>query len=105
MKKYSAIVKDYSRTIIIRDQDYPNKAEFIHDLRANGYKVNPKKVKPADVFDYIMDHTNCNPWDWDLKKVPEEAEEDFLDWDPAEVREALANSDKSRFDKMLGLYP
>lgn len=40
--------------------------------------------------------------------VPEETEadevqEDFLDWDPAEVREALANSDKSRFDKMLGL--
>lgn len=72
MKKYSAMVKDGQRVVIIRDQDYPNKAEFIHDLRANGYRVNPKKVKPADVFDYICDHTDMNPWDWDLKKVPGE---------------------------------
>lgn len=102
-KLYSAMVKDGKRVVIIRDQDYPNKAAFIRDLRVNGYKVNPKKVKPSDVFDYICDHTDMNPWDWDLKKVPEEVEEGFLDWDPAEVREALANSDKSRFDKMLGL--
>mgnify|MGYP004670640061 CR=1 FL=1 len=72
MKKYSAMVKDGQRVVIIRDQDYPNKAAFIHDLRANGYRVNPKKVKPADVFNYICDHTDMNPWDWDLKKVPEE---------------------------------
>lgn len=72
MKKYSAIVKDGKRVVIIRDQDYPNKAAFIRDLRANGYRVNPKKVKPSDVFDYICDHTDMNPWDWDLKKVPEE---------------------------------
>lgn len=72
MKKYSAMVKDGQRVVIIRDQDYPNKAEFIHDLRANGYKVNPKKVKPADVFNYICEHTDMNPWDWDLKKVPGE---------------------------------
>lgn len=71
-KLYSAMVKDGKRVVIIRNQDYPNKAEFIHDLRANGYKVNPKKVKPSDVFDYICDHTDMNPWDWDLKKVPEE---------------------------------
>ena len=25
-----------------------------------------------DVFDYIMGHTNCNPWDWDIKAVPSE---------------------------------
>lgn len=66
MKKYSAVVKDYSRTVFIRDQEYPTKADFIHDLRANGYKVNPRKVKPARVFDYIIDHTNCHPWDWNL---------------------------------------
>lgn len=72
MKKYSAMVKDGKRVVIIRDQDYPNKAAFIHDLRANGYQVNPKKVKPSDVFDYICDHTDMNPWDWDLKKIPAE---------------------------------
>lgn len=66
MKKYSAIVKDGTRTVIIKDQEYNTKAAFIHDLRCNGYKVNPDKVKPAKVFDYIMTHTNCNPWDWKL---------------------------------------
>lgn len=70
MKSYSAFVKDGNRSVIIRNQDYRTKAEFIHDLRCNGYKVNPKKVKPSDVFDYIMEHTNCNPWDWDLRQVP-----------------------------------
>lgn len=71
-KLYSAMVKDGKRVVIIRDQDYPNKAAFIRDLRANGYRVDPKKVKPSDVFNYICDHTDMNPWDWDLKKVPEE---------------------------------
>ena len=71
-KLYSAMVKDGMRVVIIRDQDYPNKAAFIRDLRANGYRVNPKKVKPSDVFDYICDHTDMNPWDWDLKEVPAE---------------------------------
>ena len=70
MKKYSAIVKDEGRTVFIKNQEYANKAAFIYDLRKNGYKVNPRKVKPADVFEYILNHTNCAPWDWDIKAVP-----------------------------------
>lgn len=70
MKMYSAIVKDGNRVVVIRNQAYRTKAQFINDLRCNGYKVNPKKVKLADVFDYIMEHTNCNPWDWNLTEVP-----------------------------------
>lgn len=72
MKKYSAVVKDGNRTVFIKDQEYNTKAEFISDLRHNGYRVNPRKVKSADVFDYIVNHTNCNPWDWDIKAVPAE---------------------------------
>lgn len=72
MKKYSAIVKDGSRLVIIENQEYRTKAEFIHDLRCNGYRVNSKKVKPSDVFDYIMQHTNCEPKDWNLTEVPQE---------------------------------
>lgn len=66
MKKYSAMVKDGSRLVIIRDQEYNTKVDFINDLRHNGYKVNPRKVKPSNVFEYIINHTNCNPWDWDI---------------------------------------
>lgn len=55
-----------------KNQEYQRKADFIHNLRANGYKVNPKKVKQADVFEYILNHTNCAPWDWDLKEIPQE---------------------------------
>lgn len=70
MKLYSALVKDGKRIVFIKNQEYGTKAEFIRDLRCNGYKVNPKKVKRADVFEYILAHTNMNPWDWDLTNVP-----------------------------------
>lgn len=63
---YSASVKDKQtgRIVFIRNQDYPNKTLFIQDLRANGYSVNPNKVKPADVFEYILQYTNASPHDW-----------------------------------------
>lgn len=70
MKKYSALVKDGSRVVIIKNQEYNTKADFIHDLRRNGYKVNQRKVKSSELFDYIINHTNCYPWDWDIKAIP-----------------------------------
>lgn len=72
MMKYSALVKDGKRLQIIANQEYRTKKDFIQDLRSNGYKVNPNKVKESNLFDYIMKHTNCNPWDWKLKKIPAE---------------------------------
>lgn len=69
---YSAIVKGGSRIVLIKNQEYNCKSAFINDLRHNGYKVNPKKVKRSDVFDYILNHTDCNPWDWDIIKIPVE---------------------------------
>lgn len=66
MKQYSAAVKDGNRIVFITNQEYKTKQDFIHDLRHNGYKVDPKKVKPSRVFQYIVNHTNCNPWDWNL---------------------------------------
>ena len=70
MKMYSALVKDGKRLVEIKNRDYNSKAEFIHDLRGNGYKVNPKKVKESHVYDYIVSNTNMYPWDWDLKSIP-----------------------------------
>lgn len=70
MKLYSAVVKDGDKIVFIKNQEYNTKAEFINDLRHNGYKVNPKKVKTSEVFEYIVNHTNMYPWDWDLTKVP-----------------------------------
>lgn len=71
MKKYSAVVKDGNRVVFIKNEEYNTKSEFIHDLRRNGYSVNPKKVKTSDVFEYIMAHTDCHTWDWDIENVPE----------------------------------
>ena len=74
MTMYKAIVTDKmnGRRVVIEDE-YNTKAEFIHDLRRNGYAVNPVKVKAKEVFEYIMEHTNCNPWDWkEINAVPEE---------------------------------
>ena len=70
MKKYSAMVRDNGRVVFIENQEYNTKADFIHDLRRNGYSVNPKKVKESTIFDYIVNSTNMNPWDWDLTAVP-----------------------------------
>lgn len=69
---YSAVVKEGSRLVFIRNQEYPTKADFVRDLRRNGYTVDPRKVKPSDVFDYIINHTDCNPWDWNMKAVPQD---------------------------------
>lgn len=73
MRLYSAVVKDVyegNKLTIIENHESYNKAHFIHDLRRNGYAVNPMKVKRADVFDYIMENTDCRPCDWRIRKVP-----------------------------------
>lgn len=79
MKLYSAVVKDGSRTVFITNQEYQTKADFIHDLRSNGYKVNPLKVKTSRTFDYIINHTDCNPWDW---KLTDKEVDDITDYHP-----------------------
>jgi hypothetical protein len=64
---YSAVVRDKydnNKVKFIKNQEYSRKSDFIRDLRGNGYAVNPLKVKKSEVFDYIMEHTNCNLWDW-----------------------------------------
>ena len=69
--KYKAIVKDkQTKKLTIIESDYNCKNDFIHDLRSNGYMVNNKKVKEAKLFDYIINNTNCNKWDWDIKEIP-----------------------------------
>lgn len=70
MKTYSALVKDGNRLVEIKNEEYQSKSAFIHDLRANGYKVNPKKVKESALYDYIIKETNMYPWDWDIKAIP-----------------------------------
>lgn len=73
MKTYSAIVKDKytKKTVIIKNQEHNTKAEFIQTLRKNSYSVNPQKAKESEVFDYIINNTNCYPWDWEINKVPQ----------------------------------
>lgn len=62
---FKAVVRDKkTRKISFLEENYPTKKEFINDIRANGYSVNPNKVKPSKVFNYIMEKTDCNSWDW-----------------------------------------
>ena len=68
--KYSALVKDGNRLVEIKNEEYATKADFIYDLRKNGYKVNPKKVKESALYDYIIENTNLYPCDWDLRAIP-----------------------------------
>ena len=70
MKLYSAFVKDGKRLVAIKNQEYNTKADFIHDLRSNGYSVNPKKIKESKLFEYIINNTDCNSLDWELRAIP-----------------------------------
>lgn len=74
MKVYKAIVTDkMNGKKVIIESEHNTKSEFIHDLRKNGYAVNPIKVKTKEVFEYIMSETNCYEWDWkEIKAVPVE---------------------------------
>lgn len=69
MTKYSAVVKEREtgKIVLLENYEYETKKSFIEDIRGNGYTVNPNKVKISEVFDYIMNNTNCEPCIW--KKV------------------------------------
>lgn len=71
MIHYKAIVidnKDNKPKII---EGYANtKLEFIRNLRKNNYKVNFRKVKKYEVFEWITQNTNCNDLDWYINKIP-----------------------------------
>lgn len=54
---YKAIVTDkISGRRVVIEGEFNTKAEFINDLRKNGYAVNPIKVKTKEVFEYIIAH-------------------------------------------------
>ena len=76
MTMFSALVKDKETKQITRiDSEYPTKAKFIYDLKANGYAVNPNKVKILEIFDYILENTNCTPEEWKyINKIPADNE-------------------------------
>jgi hypothetical protein len=65
MTKFKAFVKNKdTKEYVTIESEYKSKESFIKDLRANGYMVNPLKVKKSEVFDYIINNTNCYEWDW-----------------------------------------
>ena len=65
MTNFKASVKNReTKECTVVESAYANKTDFIKDLRANGYMVNPDKVKKSEVFDYIIDNTNCQSFDW-----------------------------------------
>lgn len=49
--KYSCIVKDEGKTVCIRNEEFPNMAEFIYSLRIAGYEVLLETVKESRLFE------------------------------------------------------
>ena len=65
MKVFKGIATDKeTKQKVIIESEYKTKKDFIKDVRHNGYSINPKKVKEAKVFDYILDNTNATEEDW-----------------------------------------
>lgn len=64
-KEFKALVKDKkTKQVTTITSSYNSKKEFINDLKSNGYIVDPKKVKLSKDFDYIINKTNAEEWDW-----------------------------------------
>lgn len=74
---FKAYVKNrYSKNSTFIESDYKTKAKFIEDLRNNGYMINPDKVKPSDLYNWILDNTDCSPLDWKyINKIPQSNDE------------------------------
>lgn len=53
-------------------QQYATKKEFMDDLKRNGYTYNPNRIKPTDVFYFIVKETNCYLEDWKKYKKIED---------------------------------
>lgn len=86
MKRYKALVKYEGKATII-EEEYRTKKEFIEDLKRNGYKVNPLKVKEVELFDYIVNNTDCSEDAWKIKKIGQTSDDVF----------------EARLNKFLGL--
>ena len=72
--QYKAIVRDReTKKLRVLSLTACSLKHALHEIRANGFSVNNYKCKPAEVFDYIMEHTNASPWDWEkIKSVPKD---------------------------------
>lgn len=57
--------------------EYSSKKAFIEDLRRNGYALNDKKVKKADVYDAIVKYTDCDDDAWTICNTVEDAMDIF----------------------------
>ena len=61
---YTAICTNLDGNRCKMEMEYPTKKSFVHDLRANGYKVDNNKVYTKAKFDWVTKNTDGNPWDW-----------------------------------------
>ena len=52
------------------EREYNTKQEFIADVRRNGYKVNAKRTKETNLYNWIIENTNCNERDWEIRSIP-----------------------------------
>ena len=74
--KFKAVVtnKETKERKII-EADCKSKKQFLEDLRNNGYSVSDRKVKKAEVWNWIINETNCQEEDWYFNTIPESDEE------------------------------
>jgi len=60
----------------IIESEYRTKAQFISDLRANGYAVNPLKIKEVNLYNWILENTDCEEHVWKyINTIPKDYEE------------------------------
>lgn len=48
------------------ESEYPSKADFINDLKHNGFSVS--RAEPKDLYDFVLKETNGNDYDWEVAR-------------------------------------
>ena len=65
VKKFKGLVKDkQTKERKILEAEANSKTEWLEMVRDNGYSVTNWRVKESHVFDWIMENTNGEKWDY-----------------------------------------
>lgn len=89
---YKALVTDKeTKEKLFIEFDSPTKKQFIQDLRLNGYSVSDQKVKKSEVYNWILNNTNCQEEDWYFNEIPKDRNEY---WEKVEEFKQRVNRNK-----------
>ena len=67
MKTYKALVENKENgKLVVLTVEAENKADAKKDIRLNGYTIRNNRCLESKYYDYVVENTNCEKWDWEM---------------------------------------